>query len=169
MTMKKLIQEWVLPLTAAVILALLVNRFIFFNSSIPSESMYPTIKIGDHIFTTRIYNPEKIKRGDIIVFYSKELKQRLIKRVIGLPGDTVEVKNDYTVWVNGNKLDEPYVKNNGGKTGTYKVPEKQYFFMGDNRSNSLDSRYWENSFISSKDILGKAQFIEFPFSRFGKF
>lgn len=168
-SVKRLIQDWVLPVLAAIVLALLINKFIFFNINVPTASMDPTIKIGDHILVSRIYNFNNIKRGDIIVFYSNELHQKLVKRLIGLPGDTVEIKEDHTVWINNKKLDEPYVKNNGGKIGAYKVPENQYFFLGDNRADSLDSRYWTNSFISSNDIQGKAQITLFPFNRIGIF
>lgn len=164
---KQLIKDWVLPIITAIVFALLINKFVFFNIEVPTPSMYPTIKVGDHILVTRIYNYNNIKRGDKIVFYSEELHQRLIKRAIGLPGETVEIKSDHTVWVNGSKIDEPYVKNNGGKIGIYKVPEKQYFFLGDNRADSYDSRYWANSYISIKDIQGKAHIIVYPFNRMG--
>ncbi len=165
--LKHIIKEWFAPIIVAVIFALLINKFLLFKIEVPTPSMYPTIKVGDNIFVTRIYNYNNIKEGDIIEFYSKELGMRLIKRVIGLPGDTVEVKSDGTVWVNNSKLNEPYVKNNGGKTGSFKVPKGEYFFLGDNRANSLDSRYWKNSYILSKDIQGKAQITVYPFNRIG--
>ncbi|MHC1684104.1 MAG: signal peptidase I [Clostridiaceae bacterium] len=167
--MKNLIKEWVIPLGVAVVLALVINRFVFFNIKVPTLSMYPTIKANDRILVTRVYNPKNLERGDVIVFYLKEKDERLIKRLIGLPGDKVEVKDDGTVWVNGEKLDEPYVENPGGPSGTYVVPEDGYFFLGDNRTDSLDSRLWtQGPYISSSDILGKGQFTIFPFDRFGK-
>lgn len=174
MDVKKVFNEWIIPIGIAIILAFLVNKFVFFNVRIPTESMYPTIKIGDRALVTRIYNFNKLKRGDIIVFESKELKdengknERLIKRLIGLPGDEIVVQNDGKVLINGKEIDEPYVKNNGGKSGTYKVPEGHYFFLGDNRPVSLDARYWKNTYIPKEDIQGKAQFTIFPFSRMGK-
>lgn len=168
-SIKQLVKDWILPILAAIILALLINKFLVFKIEVPTESMYPTIKAGDNIFVTRIYNFNNIKRGDIIVFYSNELHERLIKRAIGLPGDTVEIKPDHTVWINNKQIDEPYVKNNGGKVGTFKVPDKQYFFLGDNRAVSWDARSWTNSYISSKDIQGKAQIIVYPFNRIGFF
>lgn len=164
---KNIIKDWLIPIIIAVILAFLINKFLFFKINVPSESMYPTIMIGDNIYVTRIYNSNNIKRGDIIVFYSEELKMTLIKRVIGLPGEKVEVKSDGTVWVNNSQIKESYVKYNGGKTGSFIVPEGKYLFLGDNRANSDDSRYWENSYISSKDIQGKAQIIVYPFNRIG--
>jgi signal peptidase I len=165
--LKHFIKEWFLPILVAVIAVFLINKFLFYKINVPTASMYPTIKIGDNIFVTRIYNYNEIKRGDIIVFYSKELGMTLIKRVIGLPGETVEVKSNGTVWVNNLQIKEPYVKNNGGKTGSFKVPKGKYLFLGDNRADSDDSRYWKNSYISSNDIQGKAQIIVYPFDRIG--
>lgn len=166
--MKKLMKEWIIPLGVAVALALLINRFVFFNIKVPTGSMIPTIAENDRILVTRVYKPENLKRGDVVVFYLKEKDEKLIKRLIGLPGDKVEVKDNGSVFVNGTKLEEPYVKNQGGPSGTYQVPDNSYFFLGDNRSNSLDSRLWSNPFIDSSDILGKGQYTIFPFSRFGK-
>lgn len=166
--MKKFIFDWVLPFAVAALLALIINKFVFFNIRVPSESMVPTIKIDDRILVTRVHKPENLKRGDVVVFYLEEKDEKLIKRLIGLPGDTVEVKADGSVIVNGEKLDEPYVKNLGGPSGSYKVPTDGYFFLGDNRSNSLDSRLWVKSpYITSKDIIGKGQVTFYPFNRFG--
>ena len=167
--LKHSMKEWVLPILAAIILAILINKFVFYNVKIPSASMYPTIKVGDKITVTRIYNKIKLKRGDIIVFYSHELKDRLIKRLIGLPGDEIDIKDNGEVFINGSKIEEPYVvyKEDLGKQFT--VPQDKYFFLGDNRASSLDARKWANPYIDSKDIQGKAQFIISPFKRFGKF
>ena len=165
--LKHFIKDWVLPTLIAIILALLINKFLLYKIYVPSESMFPTIKIGDNIFVSRIYNYNSIKRGDIIVFYSKELGETLIKRVIGLPGETVKVKPNGTVWVNNLQINEPYVQYNGGKVGSFNVPEGKYLFLGDNRANSDDSRYWKNSYISSADVQGKAQVIAYPFDRIG--
>ncbi|WP_291582287.1 signal peptidase I [Clostridium sp. UBA6640] len=165
---KKFVKEWGIPILCAVGLALLVNKFIFFNVRIPTESMHPTIQVGDKIFVTRNYSEKSLKRGEVLVFHSKELKKDLIKRLIGLPGDTIDVKSDGTVYINGEKLDEPYVVYNDNKEATLHVPENSYVFMGDNRANSFDARYWENPYIPYDDIRGKARFIIKPFSRFGK-
>ncbi|AJA46952.1 putative signal peptidase I-2 [Clostridium pasteurianum DSM 525 = ATCC 6013] len=163
----KEILSYTLCIMAAVILAILVNKLILFKIKVPTASMYPTIKINDQIFVTRIYNKDNLKTGDIVVFKSKELKEELVKRLIGIPNDTVEITDKGIVYVNGKQLDEPYVINNGGKSGIYKVPEGHYFFLGDNRMNSRDSRYWNNPYIDSSDIEGKAQIIVYPFNRFG--
>lgn len=165
---KKLAKDWLVPIISGIILAFLITKFAFFKATVPTGSMLPTIQLKDQLFVTRIYNFNNIKRGDIIVFNSKEFNEKMVKRVIGLPGDKVEIKKDGSVFVNSEKIDEPYVKYNSGDSGTYTVPENKYFFLGDNRANSKDSRYWNESYISKKDILGKAQLRVYPFSSFGK-
>ena len=158
--------DWIVPIFIAAILALLVNKFLLFKVYIPSESMVPTINKGDQIFVTTIYNYDKIKRGDILVFDSEELNDKLIKRVIGLPGDHISIQ-DGTVYVNGEKLEENYIGTPDHFNGEYDVPEGYYFFLGDNRANSKDSRYFINTYISEKAILGKAQVKVYPFDDFG--
>lgn len=169
MSAKKIFQDWIAPILIAVILALLINKFLFFTVTVPSESMVPTIKVNDRIIVTRVYDRSKLKRGDIVVFYSRELNDTLIKRLIGLPGDKVEVKEGGQVFVNGEKLDEPYVVYPEDLKGSFTVGEDKYLFFGDNRSISNDARRWENPYIDGKDIKGKARFIIFPFSRAGGF
>ena len=95
--------DWIVPIVIAVILAILINRFLIFKVKIPSESMVPTLNVGDRLFVTRVYNPENLKRGDIVVFYSEEKNEDMIKRLIGLPGDKIVIK-DGTVIVNKGKL-----------------------------------------------------------------
>ena len=107
-----------------------------------------------------------MKRGDIIVFYSQEFSETFVKRLIGLPGDKIEIKNGI-VFVNGEQLEEDYVKNKDKYNGTFKVPEGKYFFLGDNRPNSKDSRLWKNPYVDSSDIKGKLQFRFYPFKDFG--
>lgn len=169
MNYKKLFSEWVIPIILAIILATLIHKFLFYMISVPSESMYPTIKIGDRIIVTRVYDKTKLKRSDIVVFYSYELKKLLIKRLIGLPGDEIDIKDNGEVFINGSKVEETYVvyKEKLGKH--FKVPQDKYLFFGDNRAASWDARKWENAYIDSKDIKGKAQYVMYPFKRFGKF
>lgn len=169
MKAKNFFTDWIVPIGVAIILAFLINRFLFFQVSVPTKSMYPTIKPDDRIIVTRIYDKEKLERGDTVVFYSHELGETLIKRLIGLPGDEIIIDEHRDVYINGEKQTESYVVYNGGKGGEFKVPEGHYFFMGDNRANSWDSRYWQESYIDEDDIKGKARFILFPFNRFGKF
>ena len=111
-------------------------------------------------------NKDSIKRGDIIVFKSEELNETVIKRVIGLPGDHVEI-TDGLVKVNGEQIDESYVKNNESYNGIFDVPEGKLLFLGDNRAVSYDARYWENPYIDEDDVQGKAQLRYYPISDFG--
>ncbi len=109
-----------------------------------------------------------IKRGDILVFYSDELDELLLKRVIGLSGEHVEIKSDGSIYIDGKKIKEDYVKYSGRKTDMYfDVPEEKFLMLGDNRANSDDARYWTNPYIDSKDIDAKAQIIVYPFDRIG--
>jgi signal peptidase I len=166
--LKSILGGWVIPVAIAFVLAMLIKQFLFFNINVPTASMFPTIKPGDRILVTRVYNKNKLKRGDIVVFHSKELKEDLIKRLIGVPNDTVVISEDGKVTVNGTLLKENYVVYNGGKGGSYKVPADSYFFLGDNRGDSKDSRYWDTPYINKKDIMGVARVILYPFKRFGE-
>ena len=128
--------------------------------------MVPTINIENRLLISRIHNLTNLKRGDIIVFYSEELNERLVKRLIGLPGDKIQIKNG-VISVNGEQLDEDYVKNKDTYNGNFEVPEGKYFFLGDNRPISKDARRWINPYIDGSAIEGKAQFIFYPFQNFG--
>lgn len=158
--------DWVVPILIAVVLAFLINKFIIFKVKIPSESMVPTLNVNDRLFVTRVYNPENLQRGDIVVFHSEELDQSMIKRLIGKPGDKISIK-DGVVTVNGETLQEDYIGEPDKFNGEYTVPEGEYFFLGDNRLWSKDSRYWKDPYIPAKDIMGKAQLKVYPFSDFG--
>lgn len=161
-------KEWVIPILAAVGIAILINKFVFYNVYIPSESMVPTLNVGDKLMVTRIYNTDNIERGDVVVFYSDELQETVIKRVIGIPGDHIEIDNG-VVSINGEIIQEDYVKNNEyNKTKlVFDVPDDKFFFLGDNRIRSNDARRWINPYIDSSDIKGKAVLKFYPFSDFG--
>lgn len=163
----KFFKDWVVPIISAAVIYLLLNKFVFFNVQVPTGSMIPTINIDNRAVVTRIHNFDNLKRGDVIVFYSDELQERLVKRLIGLPGDKIEIKKG-VVFVNGEQLQEDYVvnKDHYSSEGVYEVPQGKYFFLGDNRPVSKDARYWINPYIDSSAIEGKAQFIFYPFSEF---
>lgn len=144
------------------LVAFVIFNFIIANAVVPSGSMKDTIDIGDRVIADRIiYKITGINRGDIIIFHPPiEGKENIyyIKRVIGLPGDTIEGKDEY-VYINGEKLEESYVRSLlVNDFGPYTVPDDCYFMMGDNRTDSYDSRFWENKYVSSDKIIGKALF-----------
>lgn len=160
-------KEWIIPIICAIGIVFLLNKFVYINVSLPpSGSMIPTLNDNDRLIATRIWNKDDIKRGDIIVFKSKELDNKmLIKRVIGLPGDHIEINNGL-VSVNGEKLEEDYVKNNKVYSGIFDVPDGKIFLLGDNRAESYDSRYWKNPYIDKSDIEGKAEIRYYPIKDF---
>ncbi|MBN1069112.1 signal peptidase I [Clostridium botulinum] len=159
------IKEWGLTIISAVVIGLLLWKFLIYTVWITSGSMIPTLEVKDRLVATRVHNPENLNRGDIVIFDSDELKEILIKRLIGLPGDHIEIKNGI-VSVNGEQLVEDYVKNNEVYDRIFDVPEGEYFFLGDNRANSDDSRYWKNPYIKSEKIQGKAKVKIYPISDF---
>ncbi len=135
-------------------------NFVVANIIVPSGSMMNTINIGDRLIADRvIYKVTGISRGDIVVFHPPiEDKENTyyIKRVIGLPGETIEGKDGY-VYINGEKLEESYTKSLlSSDFGPYIIPENSYFMMGDNRTDSYDSRYWEQKYVSIDRVIGKA-------------
>lgn len=144
----------------AVIIYLIINLFVI-TSSVHQTSMYPTFKDGDFIVATRGFlSQNTYSKGDVILFKSDD-GRILIKRVIGLPGDTVTIR-DGQVYVNNKKLDEPYLE-----TDTITEPEMVtvihkdcYFVMGDNRYNSLDSRAFGE--INVDRIIGQVRLRVFP-------
>ena len=169
-SIKREIMEWIIVIEIAVILAVVLNMFLIVNAVIPSASMETTIMTGDRIFGNRLaYVKNDPKRGDIVIFkFPDDEKQLFIKRLIGMPGDTLEMK-DGVIYINGEALEEPYLAAiTYGDYGPVTVPEGAYFVMGDNRNNSADSRYWKQPFVYRDKILGKAVFCYFPFSDFGK-
>ncbi|MDU4750972.1 signal peptidase I [Clostridium butyricum] len=164
--MKKILKDWIMPILLAIMIAIVINKVLFFNVYVPTPSMVPTINKDDKLLVTRIHNTDKIERGDIIVFNSDELKKRLIKRVIGLPGDHIVI-HDGIININGSDIKEDYVKNNEKYDGEFFVPNEKYFFLGDNRAHSDDARLWSNPYIDKEHIEGKAIFRFYPFNNFG--
>lgn len=162
-----------------VVVVLIVNNVVLINAKIPSESMENTIMTGDRIFGFRMayginfdffgkHVSKKMKdpeRYDIIIFkYPDDESQLFIKRLIGLPGETVEIR-DGKVYIDGSEepLDDSFVRETPtGNFGPYTVPEDCYFMLGDNRENSRDSRYWNNTFVTFDEIVGKAVIRYFP-------
>jgi signal peptidase I len=171
---------------SALVIALLIRTFVVEPFKIPSSSMENTLLIGDHLFVNRfIYGLRvpfvksrplalrKPRRGDIVVFVPPHQRGKdFIKRVIGTPGDTVEIR-ERRVYINGRPIDESYVvhKEVGSARNFYiprdnmpkiSVPPGSYFLLGDNRDRSEDSRYW--GFVPLVDIKGKAMIIYFSWN-----
>ena len=156
----------------AAVLAFGIRAFVAEARYIPSSSMEPTLEINDRLIIEKIsYLLRSPKRGDVVVFSPTEtlkeqkFKDAFIKRVIGLPGDTVEVRGG-TVYVNGQALREKYIEEAPEyKYGPVGVPEDQYLVLGDNRNNSYDSHYW--GFVPRKNLIGRAVVRFWPPNRLG--
>ncbi|HEY61472.1 MAG TPA: signal peptidase I [Anaerolineae bacterium] len=151
-------------ISQTIVLSLIIFFIINFLSArirVESVSMRETLKPDDFVVVSRVvYKFKGVDRGDIIVFnppfYSPE---PYIKRVIGLPGDDIRIQ-DGNVFINGERIKEPYIRNTGGKSGKWKVPEGNLFVMGDNRGNSSDSRAW--GMVPFENVIGKAIFVYWP-------
>lgn len=157
-SLKREILEWVLVIVVAVSLALFIDLVLIVNAIVPSASMETTIMVGDRVIGNRLaYNNDDPVRGDIVIFkFPDDESQLFIKRIIGMPGDTLQIV-DGVVYINGEQLDEPYLTTTPlGSFGPITVPEGAYFMLGDNRNNSADSRYWNQPFVYRNKILGKA-------------
>jgi len=167
--LKNEIVEWIKAIAFALILALAIRGYVFEPMMVPTGSMIHTIEIGDRLLVNKfIYRFEPLKRGDIVVFkYPDDPKQIFVKRLMGIGGDVIEIK-DGTLYRNNVVVPEPYLKEPMlGNFGPYRVPEGEYFMMGDNRNNSKDSRFWENKFVTRDLIVGKATYRIWPLNRIG--
>ena len=148
------------------VIALFLNNVIIANSRVPTGSMENTIMSHSRVIGSRLaYINSEPERGDVVIFKFPDNREvYYVKRVIGLPGETVNVV-DGKVYINDSQtpLDEPYLPEPmEGSYGPYTVPEGCYFMMGDNRNNSLDARFWKNQFVPKKDIMAKVLFCYYP-------
>src|SRR5688572_5766316 len=176
-------REWTESLVSTVVFVLIFTTFIAQATQVPTPSMKPTIMVGDHFFLDKIAFPgnfpkavrdwlprRNIERGDIIAFRpppSANMTTPFVKRVIGIGGDVIEVKNR-DVYLNGALLEEPYkIHANHSSLGSCEfcgpvtVPEDKFFVMGDNRDNSNDSRYW--GYVDRESVIGKPLFVYWSF------
>ncbi len=159
----------VFPYIIIVIIVVLFRSYIMTPVEVEGMSMYSTLNNGEILLLKKF--DKNYKRFDVIVF--KNNKDKLIKRIIGLPGETVEYK-DNKLYINGKYVKEKFLKNdqqtydfNIKELGYKKIPKNYYFVLGDNRTNSTDSRII--GLINSKQITGKTDIIIFPFTKMGKF
>jgi signal peptidase I len=158
----------VLIVGAALLAALLIKTFVFQAFFIPSGSMEPTLQVGDRVLVNKVsYHVHSVHRGDIVVFRRPALEghsaiRDLIKRVIGLPGETIESSDDGRVLIDGRPLPETYLPRGMRTTGIdrQEIPPGSYWVMGDNRSNSRDSRFFHA--IPRSLIVGRAFVLVWP-------
>lgn len=156
--------KWLLIPFSAVMLAFVINAFFIINAIVPSGSMENTISEGTLVVGWRLaYKKSEIECGDIIFFKHKELGDNLIvKRVIAKAGQKVKITNGI-VYINEQPLEEEYVSfSSNDSFDEVTVPEGSVFVLGDNRSASYDSRFWEAPFVSCNEILARACFSYFP-------
>ncbi len=167
----KEIFEWVQAIVVAIVIAMAIRTFVFTLVNVDGQSMEPTLHDRDRLVVTRLaYTPEK---GDIIIFRPDcDPDRPYVKRVIAMPGETIDINPETgDVSVNGEILDEPYIKERIRTFGTVSfpavVPENHVFVMGDNRNHSKDSRSQDVGMVSYESIIGKANFRFWPFSDWG--
>ncbi len=164
---KKEIWEWVKIIVSAAVIALVLNNFIIANSKVPSGSMENTIMTNDRVIGSRLsYLFADPERGDIVIFhYPDNEKVYFVKRVIGLPGDTVDIYGGH-VYLNGSQepLMEEYIREPMVPEIPmhFEVPEDCYFMLGDNRNYSKDARFWTNTYVKKEKIIAKVLFRYYP-------
>lgn len=162
--------SWIWTIVLAFIIAFVIRTYIFELVDVPSGSMLNTIQLNDKFMVNKLaYRFGPIKRGDIVVFkYPDNPSTDFVKRVIGIGGDTIQIKNGI-LYLNGVPQQEPYLKEPMvGSFGPYKVPENHYFMMGDNRNDSLDSRFWKNKYVDHSAVIGKIVVRVYPFNSVGR-
>jgi signal peptidase I len=165
--------EWGILIISALAIALLIKTFLFQAFYIPSESMVPTLEKNDRVLVNKLsYQMHDVNRGDVVVFKAPpgvdpDVKD-LVKRVIGLPGETIEARSDGRVYINGNVLEEKWLPVDVRTEPGFEpitVPPDSYYVLGDNRQNSKDSRYFPAHFIHKKDIVGRVFLRIWPVNR----
>lgn len=163
-TIIKDVCQTVFYVLCALFVAFLLMKYVLINAYIPSESMTDTLQVKDRVVASRIvYEFQEPQRQEVVLFKSNQVSDSemiLVKRIIGLPGDKIYIDKGY-VYINGELLIEDYAEKDN-YFGEFTVPDNCYFMMGDNRDDSFDSRYWDNPYVNSDDILGKVMFKYYP-------
>lgn len=170
---KQEIKSFALTLLITIGVVLILKNYVIMNANVPTGSMENTIMPGDNIFGFRLaYLNEGPERGDVIFFpFPDDETQKYVKRVIGLPGETVTIL-DGKIYIDDatEPLEEPYLKEEwvlGTGPYVFEIPEDGYLCLGDNRNRSADAREWHNPYVTRDKIIGKAIFIYFPFDHWG--
>ena len=161
------IKDWVISIAIAVVIALFIRHFVVELYLVDGPSMRPTLQNQERLVVNKfIYNLHDPERGDILVFqYPKDPSRDFIKRVIAVPGDTIEIRDGH-VYVNGELKNEPYIlSTTRGDYPLATVPEGHIFVMGDNRNNSEDSRFADVGMVPFDLIKGKAVLIFWPMDK----
>lgn len=170
---KKEVKSFLFTLLITVALVFVLKNYIIINATVPTGSMENTIMPDDNILGYRLaYLSEGPERGDVIFFYfPDDESQKFVKRVIGLPGETITILDGKIYIGNSSEpLDEPYLKEEwtrGVGPYVFQIPEDSYLCLGDNRNNSRDARDWNNPYVKKEKIIGKAIFTYFPINRWG--
>jgi signal peptidase I len=168
-SLRRELRAWTRDLLLAIGLAMVIIVFLYQPVKVEGTSMAPLLTDQERIFINKfVYRFEPIERGDVVVFwYPLDRSKSFIKRVVGLPGETVEIRQG-RVYVGGQRLEEPYVPSQFTDASTYgpvRVPPDEYFLMGDHRASSNDSRVFGP--VPSRYIYGKAVFAYWPMDHFG--
>ncbi|HEX2711044.1 MAG TPA: signal peptidase I [Candidatus Acidoferrales bacterium] len=168
-SLRRELRAWTRDLLLAIGLAMVIIIFLYQPVKVEGTSMAPLLSDQERIFINKfVYRFEPIARGDVVVFwYPLDRSKSFIKRVVGLPGETVEIRQG-RVYVDGQRLEEPYLPLRFTDTTTYgpvRVPEEEYFVMGDHRASSNDSRVFGP--VASEYIYGRAVFAYWPVDHFG--
>lgn len=174
---KSEVYTWIKSVLLALLIVVLVRSFLLSSSVVMGESMSPTFEHNDRLVISKISD---IERFDMVVFHAPDADDYYVKRVIGLPGDTIEIDEE-VLYVNGEAIQEPYIAESEDEedspitrktdftleemTGQSSVPDQNLFVLGDNRMNSKDSRFF--GFIHEDDVIGKVKFRYFPFTGIG--
>ncbi|MHC1746175.1 MAG: signal peptidase I [Negativicutes bacterium] len=161
------IKDWVVSIIIAIVLAFFIRYFIVELYMVEGPSMRPTLVNGERLVVNKfIYRLKQPEKGDIVVFrYPRDPSRDFIKRVIGVAGDTIEVK-DGKVFLNGQLLNESYIlERTRGSYPAATIPDGHIFVMGDNRNNSEDSRFRDVGFVSLEMLKGKAVMVFWPFDQ----
>lgn len=159
----KIFKKQLLGLIFLFLICLTFRMYVFTLAYVPSESMVPTLKEGDILFATK-YDKRELERYDIVLFdFPDNERLCFVKRIIGLPGETIEIKEG-KVYANGILCQDNFTAELSIDNGVYHVPEGCYFMMGDNRNHSHDSRFWKHTFVKQEQIRGKVKYILFPFN-----
>lgn len=159
--MKKFLKQWVPSIAIGIILSLFIRTYVAEAMRVPTDSMVPTIEVNDRLVVDKMLWNSTLKHGDLVVFHppvAEAAHKRYVKRLIGLPGDVIEIK-DSTLYRNHEAVDEPYLREKMTYTfGPVTVPADHYFFLGDNRNVSYDGHLWSTPFVAKDQLVGKVLF-----------